>query len=670
MQSISQQKSGISNMQYFLDTTLFLVSIVICFYLPGKFLFTKLKLSLNSPEDLFLPFIFGIMMFTLISYVFSWLKLEVIILPLFLIISLFALKNKKWLPEKINKFHRWPLLIVVALSIVFSLSMLTTGVYGDNITYRGDDLWHLALINELKNNFPPDHPGFAGIILKGYHFFYNFLLAKISNIFSISPLSLYFHFFPLFIALLWGLGVYVFMFKWSKKISISLWAVFLTQFGGSFAFILRLRGHENLSLDSAFGIQQPISSLTNPPFAISIVIIIAVLFSLYQYLQSRENKWLAPIVLCIGLVAMFKVYAGIILLGGFLIFTFLQLFKKKYVLLKACFFIGLLFFGTYWIFSDSSSKLIFQPLWAPHKVLIDNMPWYRYDEKIYTFTKLSVVKGMVETELYSLYVFFFGNLGTRVVGLFFLSLLFLQRKKKPSFLAFTVLIMASISILIPLFFIQSGKVFEIIQMAWYFLFFVSLFAAFGFYKLFSFSYNKILKIVLFIVILILTLPSAYDNFRVYFASLDSSALTLTSSYFKAMQFLEKKGNYNQTFIEIPDKNISATQNDLMRWYRSSMPGIVTFANKRSYLSNEYIDFTGLDYKSRIAFIRKIVIFNNLPMNNSLEYINLQKEIRQGLRNNKVVFIYSPYSLNLLEEMKYVYKIYENQATFIYEVDIK
>ena len=179
-----------------------------------------------------------------------------------------------------------------------------------------------------------------------------------------------------------------------------------------------------------------------------------------------------------------------------------------------------------------------------------------------------------------------------------------------------------------------------------------------------------MKIVLFIVILILTLPSAYDNFRVYFASLDSSALTLTSSYFKAMQFLEKKGNYNQTFIEIPDKNISATQNDLMRWYRSSMPGIVTFANKRSYLSNEYIDFTGLDYKSRIAFIRKIVIFNNLPMNNSLEYINLQKEIRQGLRNNKVVFIYSPYSLNLLEEMKYVYKIYENQATFIYEVDIK
>lgn len=657
-------------MQIILEIALFIVAIFICFYLPGKFLFTKLKLTLDSPEDIFLPFGLGIILFTLISYIFSWINLEILILPTLLIIALSVIKNKKFFPVQIKKLHRWPFIIVISLSIIFSLSMLTTGIYGDTITYRRDDLWHLSLIQELKNNFPPDHPGFAGVALKGYHFFYNFLLAKISNIFSIPISSLYFHYFPLLIACLWGLGVFSLMYKWGKKISIGLWAVFLTQFGGSFAFILRLRGHENLSLDSAFGIQQPMSSLINPPFAISIVIIIAMLLSLYQYLQSKENKWLVPVVLCVGIVSMFKVYAGIILLGGFLIFIFLQLFKRKYMLLTAGFFTGLLFLATYWIFSDPSSMLIFQPLWAPHKVLIDNMPWYRYDEKIYTFTKLSVLKGIVETELYSLYVFFFGNLGTRVVGLLLLVLFFLQKQRMPSFFAVTVLLMMAISILIPLFFIQSGKVFEIIQMAWYFLFFVSLFAAFGFYKVFSFSYSKILKTILLMIILVLTLPSAYDNFRVYFFSLDSSRMNLSSSYFKAMQFLESKGDYEQTIIEIPEKNVSATQDHLIRWYRLSTPAIVSFGNKRSYLSNEYIDFSGIDYKSRVEFVRKIIVFNNLPMDNSLGQINFQNEIKQGLKDNKIVFIYSPYPLLSFENMNFISKVYENTAATIYRVDYK
>ncbi|MDP2638361.1 MAG: hypothetical protein Q8P26_04845 [Candidatus Levybacteria bacterium] len=654
-------------MQVFLEIALFIIAIFVCFYLPGKFLFTKLKLKLNSPENIFLPFALGIVLFTLISYMFSWIRLEVLILPILLIINLFVIKSKNFLLGNIEKNQRWPLLALGILSIIFSFSMLTAGVYEDSISYRRDDIWHLALINELKTNFPPDHPGFAQVSLKGYHFFYNFVLAKISNIFFISPTSLHFHYFPLFIAFLWALGVYSLMYKWSKKISIGLWAVFLTQLGGSFAFILRLRGHENLSLDSAFGIQQPISSLINPPFSISIVIVITVLFFLYQYLQSKENKWLIPVVLCIGFASMFKVYAGIILLGGFLIFTFLQLFKKNFILVLACFFIGLLFMFTYWIFSDPSSKLIFAPLWAPHKVLLDNMPWYGYDEKMHTYTKLSVLKGVIETELYSWYVFLFGNLGTRLIGLLFLPFLLLKNRKL-SFFAFMILSMTMISILIPLFFIQSGKVFEIIQMAWYFLFFISLIAAFGFYKLFSFSFNRMIKVGIFIIILILTLPSAYDNFRVYLSSLDSSAALLSSPYFKSMQFLRSEGSYNETIIEIPEKGVSVTQDGLMRWYRSSTPSIVAFSNKRSYLSNEYIDFAGLDYYERIEFIGKIISFNNLSSNESLEYVSLQKEIKEGLRNNKISFIYSPYPLLFFEKNNFISKIYENRAASIYRVE--
>ena len=656
-----------NTLQPFLEAILFLFAIFICFYLPGKFLLTKLKLTLGSPTDLFLPFVLGIMFFTLISYIFSWLKLEPVILPLFLIISFFAFKSKKWFPKSIEKFHRWPLFLVMVLAIIFSLSMLVTGEYNGSITYRRDDLWHLALINELKVNFPPDNPGFAGVPLKGYHFFYNFLLAGISNIFPISPLSLYFHFFPLLIAALWGLGVYSLMYAWSKKASIAVWAVFLTQFGGSFAFILRLRGHEGLSLDSAFGIQQAATALINPPFAISITIVIAALLGIYKYLTDRKNKWLVPVALCIGPVAMFKVYAGIVLLGGFIFFTLIQLFKKKYASFIACSFIGILFLATYGILRDPSSALVFAPLWAPHSVLIDNMPWYGYAEKMYTYTKLSVIKGIIETELYSWYVFIFGNLGTRLIGLLFVPVFFLKKGKKPSLFAVMILIMTLISILIPLFFIQSGKVFEIIQMAWYFLFFISLIAAFGFSKLFSFSYSRILKIAIFIIVITLTLPSAYENYMQYLSYFRSQRAQLSDPYFESMRFLQSKGNYNDTVLEIPNKIFTAKE-DLIKWYGTSTPAIVAFANKRSYLNNEYIDFTGVDIKPRIDFIHKIIALNNSSLNESSKYIGLQKEVEQGLKNNKISYIYSPYPLLFFEKMNFISKVYENRAASIYRIE--
>lgn len=656
-------------LQSFLEITLFFLAIFVCFYLPGKFLFTKLKLALGSPEDLFLPFGLGMMLFTLISYIFSWVRLEIVILPLFLIIDFFVIKSKKWIPNNIDKRHIMPLFIVLILAIIFSLSMLTAGVYEDTIKYGRDDLWHLALINELKANFPPDNPGFARVALKGYHFFYNFLLAKISNIFSISPLSLYFHLFPLFIAILWGLGVYALMYKWSRKISIGLWAVFLTMFGGSFAFVLLFWGPNKLSLDSAFGIQQPATALINPPFAISIIIVISTLLTMHQYIESKKNAWLIPMTLFVGLATMFKVYAGIILVGGFFLFSCVDVFRKRnYVASVSVFASGVLFVVTYGIFRDPSSTLIFSPLWSPHSVLIDNMPWYGYTEKMYTYTKLSVIKGIVETELYGLYVFLFGNLGTRLIGLLILALLIFKKHKLPSLFTVIVFVMTLISILIPLFFIQSGKVFEIIQMAWYFLFFISLFAAFGFSALFSLSYSKIIKIFLFTVIIILTLPSAYEPYKSYFGAIRFHRSSLSSPYFQAMRFLKSQGNYSQTVLEMPDKNFNATKKDVSRWYGLSSPAIVAFGNKRSYLSNEYIDFFGVDIKPRIDFVVNIILLNNMSIDDSVTYLRLYTEVQEGLDKHRISFIYSPYSLSALEELGAIKKIYENKASQIYKVN--
>ncbi len=75
-----------------------------------------------------------------------------------------------------------------------------------------------------------------------------------------------------------------------------------------------------------------------------------------------------------------------------------------------------MFFWNFWPFTDNFCFSDSLPLWAPHNVLRDNLPWYGYDEKIRTYSEQSVIKGIITTELFALYVFLFGNLGTRLIG--------------------------------------------------------------------------------------------------------------------------------------------------------------------------------------------------------------------------------------------------------------
>jgi hypothetical protein len=225
--------------------------------------------------------------------------------------------------------------------------------------------------------------------------------------------------------------------------------------------------------------------------------------------------------------------------------------------------------------------------------------------------------------------------------------------------------MLAVSFLVPLFFIQTGKVFEIIQMAWYFLFFCALFSSFVLASLFNFKYSKAFKLLLFGVLLITTLPSAYGTYRGDLATVRSRK-KFSSPYFKAMQFLASQETYNATVLEIPNKQIPPTEKDLREWYRASSPAIVAFANKRSYLSNEYIDFPGVNITPRIDFLREVLLFDKVSLTTP-EYVRLQKELEKGFLKNKISFIYSPRPLSSLERIKNIHQVYQNQAATIYQV---
>lgn len=650
----------------FKELILFVVFLISAIYLPGKLLLQKLNLKVTILETIFSSFVLGILLFTLINYIFSWLKLESLVLIPFLIIDFMAIRSGNF-SLNIEKKLIKPLTFVFLLSLIFSSTMLVYGKFGNSLNFRGDDLWHLALINELKTNFPPDNPGFSEVPLRGYHFFYNFLVAKASNLFFILPEYLHFTFLPVLISILWGFGVFTLVLSWSKKISTALWSVFLTMFGGSFAFVLLLQGHFGYNLNSGFGMNQPFGSLYNPPFSISIVILIFSLFALYKYELTKDKNWLVPLTLSIGLVTMFKVYAGMILFGGFLLYAFYELYKKKWFFIWPVIGILVLFWGTFWIFSGNSGYLTYYPLWPPHR-LLQSYAWYGYDEKMYTYTRLGVIKGLIQTELDGLNMFILGNLGSRIIGLILLIAIFIKKRVYPSKFAITLFLMALISILVPMFFIQSGKVFEIIQMSHYFLFFASLFAAFGFSYFFSLHFNKFIKISLFTVLISITIPSTIYDIPNYQAAL-KSARSLSSPYFQTMNYLSSLKDYNSTVLEIPDIGTQANDKSITKWFYSSDPSIIAFSNKRSYLNNQYVEFPGMDKVQRYGILKRIILLEQLEMESVSKKNELAKEIEIELVKNNISFIFSPYKLSNITTIKGTKQIYENKPYYLYEINL-
>lgn len=642
---------------------LFFLAVICFFYLPGKLLTLRLKLALTSLESIFFATGSGFLLFTLIAYVLFWVRLDILFLPIMLVLSYLAIRTGKYLPSRIEKKHRKPLYIVLTLSFVFSLAMLVTGEFGDSIIYRRDDLWHLALINEMKAHFPPDNPGVAGVSLKGYHFFYNLVLAKISNAFFISPVSLHFRLFPLFTALMWGIGVYVVMFQWSKKISAALFAVFLTMFGGSFAFLLSFFGYTGFNWNNGLGMQQGAFTLYNPPLGISVVLILVALFSLFKYLTMREKNWLVPFILSVGLVSMFKVYAGMILIGATIGLAVIELVRRKYTLIWILLPIALLFLFTYWLFAGGSGYLIYFPLWAPHEVL-RKFPGYGLDEKLYTYSSQGVLKGVLQVELSGLLLFIVGNIGTRLVGIVLASWALIKKRKKPSLFATFVLGATVLSIGIPLLFIQSGKVFEIIQMTQYFLFFCSLSAALGFSYLFGLQINKQLNTLILLVLLGATLPSAFETVRAY-PNAHKSAQRLSSPYFQAMRYLREQGSYDDTVLQLPSAKTVLTEKELREWYKASDPSVVAFGNKRGFLNNQFIDFPGVDINPRIALMEKMFLFNSMSTSDSL-YGDLKKEVLDGLGKYGVRYVHTTQSFPSFQQIG-IKRVYQSGSHFIYKV---
>lgn len=519
-------------------------------------------------------------------------------------------------------WKKWLLITIGTIS--WSLTMIKSGwIYSYGMGFWGanghDGVWHVALAESLSRG-SLDIPVFTRHVLQNYHIGFDLFLAFIHKITFIPIVNLYFQILPLLFAALIGLLTYMFTLNWTKSNRSAWWSTFFVYFGGNFGWILG-KG------ESAFWSTQAISTLINPPFALSLIFILLGLISL-----QKNRKLLA--ILFFGLLIQIKSYAGILVLGALLVSGNISVFFGSF-LISIVIFLPL--------FKSSSNLLVWQPFWFLETLMgPDRLNWQRFYSAMTTYRMGGVWLKGIPAYLVAFAFFWIGNMGTRLLLIF--------RKIKIDSINIFIYSIISAGIIIPMFFLQKGTPWNTIQFFYYSLFFSSVLAGIALSGI-----NR----YLLIVVVLLTIPTTIITLKDVYIPTRSPAM-LPNDELSALSFLSRKSGgivLTYPFDSIKAKEAEANPPRPLYLYTSTAY-VSAFSAHNTFLEDEInLDITGYDWKDRRIEVEKWYKEKD------------QTKARQFLKENNIKYIYwvKPQRALLGEDQLGLIKIFENKEVNIYVV---
>lgn len=644
----SNFKANFDYNQFFSSESLnfvkFIILTIIFFLLPGWIISRNIWVAIPV----------GWSLFTMEAYVLGFIKLDKLIW-LIPVISLIILVRSRHLPGlrfKVSKQLVSLAALIVVGSTFWLMTVIRSGLsYDYGLGFWGpnghDAIWHLSLISQLKNSVPPQNPVFAGTMLTNYHYFFDLLLAKSSFLLNIDQLDLLFRFFPLLISILTGVLVYKTVQVISRDYTSSILAVFFVYFGGSFGWILSFIKDGSLGGESLFWAQQSISTLLNPPFAISLVFLFSGLYLFQQFYQNQSKPTLTALIslaLLWGGLIEFKAYAGILILISLGLLGLEQLFRKRekhmLVLIIVCGIISLLVFLPNNL--SSGSLLIFYPLWFVQTMILfqDRLNWIRLGMIIESENTLKIILGYG----LGLMIFILGNFGTRVVGFLTLKVLIKYR---------ILLYISLFGLLIPLLFIQKGTNWNSLQFFYYTLVIFDLFTALTISTLVK-RLPKHLSAIFVFIIVFLTIPTAIGTFEQYLPLRPPAKLS--TQELEALNFLKQQPSGEVLTLAFDQSFTNKYVEPVPLFAYASTAYVSAFSEHPTFVDDTInLDILGVDYKGRI--------------NERNDFLKIPDRQRDILAKNKIRFLYVPEDLHMQFDNGKVgiEEIYKNSQVTIYQV---
>jgi hypothetical protein len=550
------------------------------------------------------------------------------------------------------------ILLILTGTISWSWTMVKSGWFYSSLGKSGpglgfwganghDGIVHIALAESLsRGSFAI--PFFAGSAIQNYHIGFDLILAFLHEITFIPTVNLYFQILPPVFALLVGLLTYKFVLEWSGSEKAATWSVFFTYFGGSFGWVLE-KG------ESAFWSQQSISTLINPPFALSLILLLLGLILLQKLERQVSPLNLVFCILIFGILIEIKAYAGVLTLGALLISGLYSLaFYKNSLLLKV--FTGSLLLSLILYLPlnhGAASLLVFQPFWFLETLMgmADRLNYTKFYSAMLSYRSGHNYLKAIPAYLVAFVIFWVGNMGTRIVKEFEIFKWIKNVKR----LSLVQVFIASVIVaggLIPILFLQKGTPWNTIQFFYYSLFFSSILA--------GIVISRVKSKILLVLVLLTTIPTTILTLKDVYIPARPPAM-LSSDESTALSFLSKQPE--GVVLTKPFDQIAATaaENNPPRplYLYASTAYVSAFSKHQTFFEDEInLDITGYNWQERRSQILDW-------------YHEKDQRVKRGfLTQNNIKYIYwlrggdSPLSLQDLG----LSNIYENNLVTVYRVE--
>jgi len=652
---------------YLWDILLFVLMMVGFVLLPGYFVLKLLNVSLTRIEKFTVSLGFGVSGFTLLLFIFGSLGVRGVA---YILLSLASIITSFWLVQNLIKKDSGVVLgklglprmtiiknnFISLLLILFGTIVLGSLLFrsgwsqngGLSFTEYRDSFWHLGLMEELARQIPPLHPGFAPLPLTNYHYFAHLFGAGFLGLNVFNSLDFYFRLFPFFLTFLYGLSLFIVGRKLTKTTLGANLSVIFGYFTGSLAYILPLflkypgfTWHE-----SSFWLSQPFSMVINPSFALSAGLFLIAAFLIIKILEDHKWQWCIPLIIISGTLISFKVYAGILVLGGLMVCGIWNFFKTRNPLLIISAVLATIL--SLFLFipvngKDAGSFLVFMPGWflrsmveSPDRVQI--IDWILREN---TYAAAGNTFAILRYRVVELLIYLAGNLGIRVLGL----VVILGAIKK--FLHITVielflLAAATVGIVVPLLFVQDGSIANTVQFSYYSLIIFSLWLAIFANKILS-GKTAAIKIFVISILFLLAIPTSA---KTWYEMIRSSPMGIGHEQLAAFNFF-RTNTKTDDIILVPVT---------YRYTESLMLG--TLSNRRLYYSDRLMaENTHKDFKIREANLQKFFNSKDTGWNTSL------------LKDNQVSYVYVDKTVIFNFEPQYypLKKVFTNNMIDIYKV---
>ncbi len=648
----------------------FLILTLLCLVLPGFVVLRKFIPDLDDLEKFTVASVFGLVIFTLLAYFLAAVHLRFLMwgFPVLGIWSLYKFRGEilSYRPKITHKIFFLSVFIIGIIGMV-AVNAPSGFPYRDGIyfwsSHGHDGVWHLALMESMKTEvFPFQNPELSGHRLQNYHFFVDLLMSEFGRIFSFSFLDIYFRFMPVVFAILLGLASFIFVRAWRRSETAGIWAMFFTYFAGSFGYLLYVPTHKSLGGESIFWVSQTQSVLGNPPHAAAFIIVTVFLFSLLKYLTNRKFIYFFLCAILGGLVIEFKVYAGVLVLGGLLLIAIYELLTKK--IFKTL----LLFLATFvtalviYLPSSQNSQdfLLWQPWWFIRTMVVapDRLNWMDLELRRQTYIDDENWKRVIQVEVTAFLIFLFGNLGMRFLGFWTFARKVKQNIFKNTFDVFFLSITIA-AFFIPVFFLQKGVAWNTIQFNQYFLLLFGFLAAISVTDLSSLVKNTVLKWLIVATVIMLSILTQLGLLWQFYSNPPLSKVS--NEELAALSFLKEQELKDAVILTAPFNKYERDKYNyppvpIYAWYDTGY--VPAFSGKKALLSDEeQVNIMGYDVNK---LVRDRV--------EAFESINSQK-MNDFLKNYNIDYIYLVWDQKIATGSSYLNAdlVFENKDAKVFKV---